>query len=157
MKKHAFSLIELIFVIVLIGVISGIGFYMSRPDYSRQDAQYTLLKLKEARYRALGYDALDNAGCVILTQAALSSNETPKHEIKSKWNQIQVTTYTLGLHDLTNDIVCFDSLGRPHDGNSTDLSTLIQEPFSIIFENSDKNTTIRLFSGTGYAIIPCNN
>ncbi len=56
MKRNAFSLLELIFVIVLIGVISGIGFYMSRPDYSRQDAQYTLLKLKEARYRALGYD-----------------------------------------------------------------------------------------------------
>lgn len=157
MKRNAFSLVELIFVIVLISLISGIGFYMSRPDYTRQDAQYTLLKLKEARYRALGYDALDNAGCVTLTQAALSSNETPRHEIKSTWDQIQVTTYSLGQHDLTDNIVCFDSLGRPHDGNSTTLSTLIQEPFSILFKHGDKNSTIRLFSGTGYAIIPCNN
>jgi len=146
MKKHAFSLVELIFVIVLIGVISGIGFYMSRPDYSRQDAQYTLLKLKEARYRALGYDALDNAGCVTLTQAALSSNEIPRHEIKS--------TITLTPNIAT---VCFDGMGRPHSGNSVTLNTLLTGELNINFKNSDKNTTIRLFSGTGYAIIPCNN
>jgi len=146
MKKHAFSLIELIFVIVLIGVMSGIGFYMSRPDYARQDAQYTLLKLKEARYRALGYDALDNAGCVTLTQAALSSNETPRHEIKS--------TITLTPNITT---VCFDGMGRPHSGNSVTLNTLLPNELNINFRNSDKNATIRLFSGTGYAIIPCNN
>lgn len=146
MKKHAFSLIELIFVIVLIGVISGIGFYMSRPDYARQDAQYTLLKLKEARYRALGYDALDNAGCVTLTQAALSSNETPRHEIKS--------TITLTPNITT---VCFDGMGRPHSGNSVTLNSLLPNELNINFKNSDKNATIRLFSGTGYAIIPCNN
>ncbi|OHD90102.1 type II secretion system protein [Sulfuricurvum sp. RIFCSPLOWO2_12_FULL_43_24] len=146
MKKHAFSLIELIFVIVLIGVMSGIGFYMSRPDYARQDAQYTLLKLKEARYRALGYDALDSAGCVTLTQAALSDNETPKHEIKS--------TITLTPNITT---VCFDGMGRPHNANSVTLNTLLPNELNINFKNGDKNATIRLFSGTGYAIIPCNN
>lgn len=158
MRRNAFSLIELIFVIVLIGVLSGIGFYMGRPDYARQDAQYTLLKLKEARYRALGNTILSSSGCVTLTPASLENdNGTTKHDIKSTWDQIQVTTYSQGLHNLTNNTVCFDSLGRPHDGNSTDLSTLIQEPFSILFRNSDKNSTIRLFHGTGYAIIPCNN
>ena len=146
MKRNAFSLIELIFVIVLIGIMSGIGFYMSQPDYARQDAQYTLLKLKEARYRALGHDALDNAGCVTLTQAALSSNETPRHEIKS--------TITLTPNITT---VCFDGMGRPHSGNSVTLNTLLPNELTINFKNGDKNATIRLFSGTGYAIIPCNN
>ena len=146
MKRNAFSLVELIFVIVLIGVMSGIGFYMSSPDYARQDAQYTLLKLKEARYRALGYDALDNAGCVTLTQAALSSNETPTHEIKS--------TITLTPNISTD---CFDGMGRPHNGNSVTLNTLLPNELNINCKYGAKNTTIRLFSGTGYAIIPCNN
>ena len=146
MKRNAFSLIELIFVIVLIGIMSGIGFYMSQPDYARQDAQYTLLKLKEARYRALGYDALDNAGCVTLTQAALSDNETPQHEIKS--------TITLTPNIPT---ICFDGMGRAHNGNSVTLNTLLPNELTINFQNGDKNATIRLFSGTGYAIIPCNN
>lgn len=144
MKRYAFSLIELIFVIVLIGVLSGIGFYMSRPDTTRQDAQYTLLKLKEARYRAIGYDALDPAGCVTLTAAALSNNETPRHEIKS----------TLTPNGTT---VCFDGMGRPHNGNSISLNTLMGTDLNITFVDGDKNSTIRLYSGTGYAIIPCNN
>jgi len=149
--RHAFSLIELIFVIVLIGVISGIGFYMSRPDYARQDAQYTLLKLKEARYRAIGYDALDSSGCVTLTKAALSnSDEAPRHEIKNE----PVITYTQNPAITT---ICFDSLGRPHDGHSIALATLIQTELTIMFQNSDKNSTIRVFPQSGYAIIPCTN
>ncbi|HZF69348.1 prepilin-type N-terminal cleavage/methylation domain-containing protein [Sulfuricurvum sp.] len=144
--RSAFTLIELIFVIVLIGVLSGIGFYMSRPDYTRQDAQYTLLKLKEARYRAMGNDTLDPSGCVTLTQTALSSDDAPRHEIKSAITMTpNVTT------------VCFDGTGRPHSGNSVTLNTLMQSELNILFNYGDKNSTIRLFSGTGYAIIPCNN
>lgn len=146
--RYAFSLIELIFVIVLIGVLTGIGFYMSRPDYARQDAQYTLLKLKEARYRAIGYDALNTTGCVTLTPTALSSSdEAPRHDIKS----------TMTITPNTVSTVCFDALGRPHDGNSIALGTLMQTEVTILFQNSDKNSTIRVFPQTGYAIIPCNN
>lgn len=147
MKRNAFSLVELIFVIVLIGSISGIGFYMSQPDYARQDAQYTLLKLKEARYRAIGYDALDPAGCVTLTATALSNNETPRHEIKSN----------ITLSNPAIQTICFDGLGRPHNGNDITLTSLLPNNFTITFVSGDKNTTIRLYSGTGYAIIPCNN
>ncbi len=145
--RHAFSLIELIFVIVLIGVISGIGFYMSRPNYARQDAQYTLLKLKEARYRAIGYDAYDPSGCVTLTPAALSnSDESPRHDIKS----------TMTITPNTVSTVCFDALGRPHNGNLVTLTSLLRTEVTILFQNSDKNSTIRIFPQSGYAIIPCN-
>lgn len=149
--RHAFTLIELIFVIVLIGILSGIGFYMNRSDTARTDAQYTLLKLKEARYRAIGYDALDTAGCVTLTKIGLENNtDTAKHDIKS------VITHTA-----RNDMICFDTLGRPHDmGYSINLTTLAPSTIDIVFRSSpssDKNVTIRLFSQSGYAIIPCNN
>lgn len=150
--KKAFSLIELIFVIVLIGVLSGIGFTMSRPDYTRNDAQYALLKLKEARYRALGYDTGNGSsapqGCVTLTKAALSNNEPPKHEIKSTIAPIT---------GLTTAMICFDALGRPHDGNSTALSTLIPSDLNILFSHADKNSSIRIYRQSGYAIIPCSN
>lgn len=147
--RHAFSLIELIFVIVLIGIISGIGFYMSRPDYARQDAQYTLLKLKEARYRAIGYDAYDPSGCVVLTQSALSnSDQSPRHDIQSTFT----ITYTPNPAITT---VCFDGLGRPHAGNSTVLSTLMQTELTLLFQYGDKNSSIRIFPQSGYAIIPC--
>ncbi len=146
MKRNAFSLIELIFVIVLIGVLAGIGFYMSRPDHARQDAQYTLLKLKEARYRSLGYDELDPSGCVTLTPVALSNSETPRHEIKSS------ITITPNI-----PTICFDGMGRPHNGNDITLTSLLPNNLTVTFVSGDKNATIRLYSGTGYAIIPCNN
>lgn len=147
MKKSAFSLIELIFVIVLIGILTGIGFYLSRPDYTRQDAQFTLLKLKEARYRAIGHDALSPAGCVTLTSAGLTADDTaPRHEIRS-----------IIAHDAPSDTICFDGSGFPHSGNDISVSTRLHTDVTILFTKGDQNSSIRVFSGTGYAIIPCNN
>lgn len=160
--KHAFSLIELIFVIVLIGVLSGIGFYMNRPDATQSDAQYTLLKLKEARYRAIGYQSSDsfgvNGGCVTLTKDALSDNEAPRHEIKSDITPISVTTYANpALHSIDGNEICFDALGRPHDGNSVALNTLLSSDVNVTFTKGTKNSTIRLFPQSGYAAIACEN
>ncbi len=158
MKKYGFTLIELIFVIILMGVLTGVGFYMSQPDATKQDAQYTLLKLKEARYRAIGYETGDGscseAGWIVLNEGNLSSNESPTHTIKS---EIKLPTITTLANTTPHkpETVCFDSLGRPHDGNSTSLVSLIRNPLDINFTKGDKNTTIRLFPQTGYAIIPC--
>jgi prepilin-type N-terminal cleavage/methylation domain-containing protein len=154
MRKHAFTLIELIFVIALMGVLTGIGFYMAQPDATKQDAQYTLLKLKEARYRAIGYDALDSAGCVTLTKEALSNasdnNDSMHREIKS-----ENITFSQNLAD--GNTTCFDPLGRPHNGNNINLSSLLRINIDITFIDGDKNTTIHLFPQTGYAIIQCKN
>ncbi len=151
MMTRAFSLIELIFVIVLMGVLAGIGFYYSRPDYTRQDAQYTLLKLKEARYRAIGYDTgnetiCSEGGWLQLTATSLENDGgTSKHDIKSE----------IAPEGLT---ICFDALGRPHDENKTSLDSLLHVPLDINFTaHGGKKSTIRLYPQTGYAIIPCNN
>lgn len=149
--KKAFTLLELIFVIVLIGVLSGIAFYMNRPDATRADAQYTLLKLKEARYRAIGYESSTglgvNGGCVILSKDALSNNDTPTHTIKS----------AITPTSLTGNEICFDSLGRPHNGNSVALGTLLRSDLNITFSSGTKSSTIRIFPQSGYSTITCKN
>lgn len=156
MRKHAFTLIELIFVIIIMGILTGIGFYLSRPNYAKQDAQYTLLKLKEARYRATGYEGQNTncseGGWITLDKAALNSASdnqgSTHHEIKSE----------IKISDNTITTICFDSLGRPHDANNTALSTLLQQPIDINFTNNDKNSTIKLFPQSGYATInDCKN
>lgn len=160
--KKAFTLLELIFVIILIGVLSGIAFYLYRPDSSRADAQYTLLKLKEARYRAIGYDTGSGIptveSCVVLTPTGLSTNESPRYEIKSTVTlSLTVTSGNLIPHALNGNTICFDVLGRPHDGNSTALSTLFKSDLNATFTNGTKKSIIRLFPQSGYAIIKCNN
>ncbi len=150
MKRHAFSLVELIFVIVLMGVLTGIGFYMSRPDPTRADAQYTLLKLKEARYRAIGYESGDascsEGGWVRLDLQTLADDGGKvRHDFKSAISP-------------EGSILCFDALGRPHDGNTTSLVSLRHVPLDINFTApGGKKSTIRLYPQSGYAIIPCNN
>lgn len=160
--KKAFTLLELIFVIILIGVLNGIAFYMNRSDVTRSDAQYTLLKLKEVRYRAIGYDTGNSTAaakhCVILTQTALSGNEAPRYEIKSGVAlSLTATSGNMTPHPLNGNTICFDALGRPHDGNSTALNTLLRSDLNATFTNGTKTSIIRLFPQSGYAIIKCNN
>ncbi|MFZ5375587.1 MAG: prepilin-type N-terminal cleavage/methylation domain-containing protein [Campylobacterota bacterium] len=149
--KKAFSLLEFLFVIVLIGIVSGIGFYTYRSNNAYEDAQYALLRLKEARYRAIGYDAVQPQGCVTLTEAGLEENTTSAHDVRS--------TIT---HTGRDDTVCFDALGRPHDmGYSIALESLTHSPIDITFHNADEaresDVLIRLFPQSGYAIIMYNN
>ena len=147
--KKAFTLLELIFVLILMGVLTGAAFYLYRSDVTKADAQYTLLKLKEARYKALSYQSPNGSGveggCVTLTKNALSDNGSPTYEIKSG----TITTNT--------STVCFDSLGRPHNGNSTALSTLLASDINITFSKGTQSSTITLYKQSGYAIIGCNN
>lgn len=162
MKKTAFSLIELIFAIVLIGVLSAIGFYMNRSDPTRADAQYTLLKLKEARYRAIGYQSSttfgSDGGCVTLNKDALSNDVEPRHNLKSTIALTSVITYEKpSPHALDGDKICFDVLGRPHDGNSSALNTLLSNDLNLTFANTTYNTTIHIFSQSGYSTITCKN
>jgi prepilin-type N-terminal cleavage/methylation domain-containing protein len=162
MKKTAFSLIELIFVIVLIGVLSGIAFYMNRPDATRGDAQYALLKLKEARYRAIGYQSSTASGvdgaCVTLSKDALSNDVEPAHKVKSEITITSVMTYdSPAAHSLNGNEICFDGLGRPHEGNSVALNTLLNSDLNVTFTNTTYNTTIRIFPQSGYSAISCKN
>lgn len=160
--KKAFTLLELIFVIVLIGVLSGIGFYMNRPDATRGDAQYTLLKLKEARYRAIGYQSSTafgvDGGCVTLSKDALSNDTQPSHNIKSEIALTSVMTYqTPAPHSLLGNEICYDTLGRPHDGNSVVLNTLLHSDLNVTFTSGTKSSTIRIFPQSGYSTITCKN
>ncbi len=146
--RNAFTLVELLFVIVLMGVLAGIGYYYSRPDYTRLDAQYTLLKLKEARYHAIGYETVggscSDSGWVQLSKSSLQSDgHAAKHPFKS-------TIEPEGM------VICFDALGRPHDGNHT-TDAALSVPMDINFTTPNgKKSTIRLYPQTGYAIISCN-
>lgn len=162
MKKTAFSLIELIFAIVLIGVLSGIGFYMNRSDPTRADVQYTVLKLKEARYRAIGYQSSTSfgveGGCVTLSKDALSNNAEPRHDVKSSITLTSVITYqNPAVHLLSGNEICFDTLGRPHDGNSVTLNTLLSSDLNATFTSGTYSSTIRIFPQSGYSTIMCKN
>lgn len=160
--KKAFTLLELIFVIVLIGVLSGIAFYMNRPNPTKADAQYTLLKLKEARYHAIGYQSSNSlgitGGCVVVTKDALSNDTQPAHTVKSTILLTSVITYqNPASHPLDGNEICYDSLGRPHEGNSVALNTLVRTDVNVTFTSGTQSCGLRIFPQSGYAAMTCNN
>lgn len=151
--KKAFTLIELIFIIVIIGIIAGVGFSMVSPQYNLRDGEFLLLKIKQAKFKAMNYEGQKDSTCITLTRTSLNNNENsnPKNQHPYKFR----SNVTSAVNNL-----CFDSLGRPHDGASyvgenVRLDTLMHDILDINLVNNGKSCVIRVYPLTGYGIISC--
>lgn len=166
MKKlnmtKAFSMIELIFVIILISVLAGIGSAFI-PSYTLiNDTNFVLQKLQEKQKNAINYDTNNfdgssawknhivdsfdyNQTCLKLEKDSLntienSSNSQKKYEIKS----------IIGV-PFSSKILCFDFLGRPYVYGALQL---LPDSVDInISKNSAEYNTISVYPISGYAKI----
>ena len=144
---RAFTLIELLFVIVIIAILSAVGAYEMRPNYLRNDTDFVLMKLKDVKYRAIGYskqlsdlgDLNSSIGCIEISE--LNSTEGTNYKFHSDINILPSDINTL----------CFDRYGRPHkDDNESSLSSLLHKNIIIILNYNDKNSTITIYPFSGY-------
>jgi len=149
MKTEAYTLLELIFVIIIIGILAGTGFYYFKPHYLQNDKDFLQLQLNTIRYEGLSYDKREplgnmnySIGCISKNDFLVSSSTIDTHYKKH-------ATVTLTPNE---DTLCFDALGRVHngtDGNQTTTSSLLSSDIVITLEynNEEKNITIDHFSG----------
>ena len=149
--RRAVTFIELIFVMVILGVLTGLGFGFIKTNTAYRDGEAVLLKLKQARYKAMGHEGLlpDLSGCVELNENGLSDpvSQTGGYQLKSDINASWADGETW---------LCFDSLGRPHKGQNDNLGTLLAAPFEIDLGYGNQNCTVRVYQQSGYAIIACD-
>jgi len=146
--RKAFTLLELLFVMVIFGVLATIAVTSFKPHHLRSDADFILLKIMEARYQGLAYDKSglsqpDGVGCIDLRPHSLQELAAKAHyRIKSA---------------ITNsfDLLCFDHYGRPHkDDNLTTKSSVITSTQTILqLRYKDKNASLILYPKSGYVII----
>ena len=143
----AFTLIELIFVIVIMGILSFIAISYI-PDNTLTDntkALKNLIKLKETY--ALGYEANmsdDNDKkkvCITFDKNILNNEE----------NSSKIRYYFKS--DISSNIktVCFDKFGRPFDSSidKKDKNLLHKNvTITLSYKNKDKN--IIIYQITGY-------
>lgn len=160
--KKAFSLVELIFVIAIIGIISGIGFFSYRPNHHLKDAEFVLLKLKEARYKAIANSStnfpINDERCLEMSKEKL--NKTIKKASPGVEDDIYQMKSEITPQNPAPTEICFDYLGRAHNGRTgghfnLSLATLIKEKSEYEVKYGANSCNIALYPYTGYAIIEC--
>jgi prepilin-type N-terminal cleavage/methylation domain-containing protein len=151
--KKSFTLIEMIFVIVIVGILS-VGALQSIPDNTLlNNTKFVYNKILEKKANALSFMAnMDNGDenrtvCVTFNEDWLRNDENYSKVKFDFSHRVTITSDT--------DTICFDYLGRPYK-NGVDLvnfTNLLHNSVDIqlSYNGSDKNITI--YPITGYVEI----
>ncbi|MDD3344242.1 MAG: type II secretion system protein [Sulfurospirillaceae bacterium] len=147
--QRAFSLVELIFVIVVMGILARIASNYMPDNRLTNDTHYIAMQIKHIQKNAIGYEAYrfgqsqywdinnsdNNATCVVLSTSILEGLDKKGYSLSS--------TITANQPKF-----CFDSIGRPYTNNQL-LSTKVD--INVTYNN--KNNTISVLPYSGYVII----
>jgi type II secretory pathway pseudopilin PulG len=150
----SFTLIEMIFVVVLIGIVS-IGAINAIPDNTfTNNTKYLYNKVLEKKANAIGLmantsDSEENRSvCIAFNKEWLKNDETYSKVKFNLSNRIKITP---------NKTICFDYLGRPHENdiNLTDFSTILHKKvdINITYIKNNKCNTLTIYPITGYVEI----
>jgi len=145
----SFTLIELIFVIIIVSVLS-IWAINSLPDNTLlNNTNYIYNKILEKKANSLGFEANMNkedenrSVCITFDKDWLKNDE--KHS-KVKFNLSNRVSINSEINTL-----CFDYMGRPYDG-SVDLdkfSNLLHDEVNVTIRYNNKPKIITIYPMTG--------
>jgi len=150
--RRAFTLLELVFVIVIIGILAKIGSEAFRTDYLRNDAAFVALKIRQAQFEGIGFDhrtfdgsqIADTTGCLTLTQVSLEENATA--------GRAAYRLHASLTGDLAGKTLCFDHLGMPHDDGSH-ISTPMAAAATLTLTYGGRERNLTVLPRSGYVII----
>ena len=148
--KKAFSMIELIFIILLIGILAKIGSGFIPDNKLLNDTHYIVMKIKEAQKNAIGYDDFNFSNPKYWDINRSDYNRTCITCNKDFFEKLEgKILYIDNNVSPANAKICFDSYGRPYDENGT----LMRQKSVIKVSYKQQYKTISVFPITGYATI----
>ncbi len=148
---RAFTLIELITVIIIIGILATIGASSFKPKYIIDDVNFIHAKIKEAQFLGLGHERLafggglestDKTGCITIEKASLESSATQDEQNYKLHVEIENRSTFAPI-----DTICFDAKGRPHHTDFTTEPLLERAVFSFSYGGEERNITIEPLTG----------
>jgi prepilin-type N-terminal cleavage/methylation domain-containing protein len=141
--KKAFTLLEIVFVLVIIGIMAGVGSSSFRSNYLLDDASYISLKIKEAQFDGIGVEHLNFGGGV-------NNSIGDKGCIELEKSALENAGYTLHVDDFDEGIICFDSKGRPHEDDFDGDLLLSKKTITLNHNSKEKIITIEPITGYTY-------
>jgi prepilin-type N-terminal cleavage/methylation domain-containing protein len=144
----AFSLIELIFVIVIMGILTFVGMQFIPDETLTVDTQMLKEKILQTKSNALGYKTTgtDDYVCITFDKDWLNSEDKNSSEKVHYTFKSDISI----LQGLNGNTLCFDYLGRPFDGEiDTDLTKMVHTNIiiSLKYRNKEQNITIYPITG----------
>jgi prepilin-type N-terminal cleavage/methylation domain-containing protein len=146
MIRKAFSMVELIFVIVLLGILASVGGNLLPDNRLLNDTNYIIMKIKDTQKNAIGYDTAgfsepwsqeNNTTCITLTKIEFENLD--KSSQKPHVMSSDITGTDAGA------ILCFDSYGRPYKLSEQKL--LENLDINVTYKGKTKNISVLPISG----------
>ncbi len=149
-QNSAFTMVELIFVIVVIGILAYTGSNFMPDNRLSNDTKFILSKIREKQKNAIGYDSVNfgenpwkemdnNTTCITFNKTVLE-NEDKRAQKPYIISSNIVSTY---------DKVCFDSMGRPY----CQSEHLLLKVIDINITKGSRTRRLQLFPMSGYVTI----
>ena len=154
--RSGFTMIELIFVIVLMGILVGIGTSFIPNNHLRNDTNFLLLQIKNQQKNAIGYDVADFSHAWSEPEANSSDYNRTCIEFDKAWLEARDkdSTHPYKFDPKTTitadkDHICFDNLGRAYL-NAQLLNSVTK--ITLTYPNKPKKV-ILIYPLSGYDII----
>lgn len=157
--KRAFSMVELIFIIVLMGILAKIASSYMPDNRLLSDKHYISMKIKEQQKNAIGYDTFQFGSSQywsVPTRYSQDFNLTCIESTKEYFESLdREKSYKFTLTFDNNMTICFDSLGRPYGDVSLVLPTvrLFRGDADINVTYNSLKSRISVLPMSGYVII----
>ena len=148
LPRSGFSMVELIFVIVLMGILASSGGNLLPDNRLLNDTNYIIMKIKETQKNAIGNDINgfgvpwskeSNSTCIILNKTGFESKDK-----KSQKPHKLSSTLSVG----GNVTLCFDEYGRPYQSEQL---LLVKKDINITYNGNYK--TVSVLPMTGYVTL----
>jgi len=144
---RAFSLIELIFTIAIMGILTIVGLSFLPNETPLSDAEILKKIILTKKTNALGYKVFseNNDTCIRITKNYINSEEN-QSKVKYRFKSIISVN---GLN--SNTLLCFDYLGRPYNGVvEKNLSNILDKNVTITLNYHNKEMNLTLFPISGF-------
>ena len=145
LSRSGFTMVELIFIIVLIGILASIGGNLLPDNKLLNDTNFITMKIKEKQKNAIGksnynfgdalWSSYNIATCIDLTKDGFEKNDLQAQK-------------PYKLHSLLNvdgnTTLCFDEYGRPYQSEQL---LLIKKDINVTYNAQMRTISVMPISG----------